>query len=90
MKKLLAFGNKLYYPLVSLSYLLAFARRESYIYDISYFSVLVPSSLLWLKVLYKTVLFSMARGLLALSVRISRYVNRDSITEVLGTPSSDE
>ena len=53
-----------------------------------FFSVLVPSSLLWLKVLYKAVLFSMARGLLALSVRISLYVNSDSITEVLGTPNS--
>ena len=55
-----------------------------------FFLVLVPSSLLWLKVLYKAVLFSMARDLLALSVRISRYVNRDSITAVLGPQLTSE
>ena len=32
----------------------------------------------------------MARDLLALSVRISRYVNRDSITEVLGPQLTSE
>ena len=55
-----------------------------------FFLVLVPSSLLWLKVLYKAVLFSMARDLLALGVRISRCVDRDSITEVLGPQLTSE